>query len=237
MPAPSKRTVRRQSATPKPSEDDEDEAPTRSRKASAPKPSETLRGGWSAAQDVMDSTSTFAQTLKPEEKAVVIKFLEDDPYVNYRRHWIERSGPTGKIVRSYSCLKSFNKECPLCEAGDRAQAVAAFNVALIGDDGHASIKSWDCGPKIYNILKTYANDPKIAPLTRGFFLVSRSGKKGSVNHNITPVKASALEEDYDIPVPDKEELDRLERYTADVVEVPTRKSLDEIALEIADEYA
>ena len=238
--APSKRTVRRMPAAPRPPEADEDdsgedEAP-RSRKGKPQNTQEELREGWSAAQEVMDSTSSFANALKPEEKSKVIKFLDGEPYVNYRRHWIERSTPTGKSTRSYTCLKSFGKECPLCDAGDRAQAVSAFNVAEIGDDGVVSLKSWDVGPKIFNILKGYANDPKIAPLTRGFFLVSRTGKKGSVNHQVIPVKATALEEDYDIPVPDQAAFDRLEKYNKEIVEVPTRKTLDEIALEIADDY-
>jgi len=226
----------------KPREDDdhdgdgEDEAPRGRTKRGPKNETDDLRGGWSAAQDTMDSTSSFAQTLKPEEKSQVIKFLDDDPYVNYRRHWIERSTPTGKVTRSYTCLKSFGKDCPLCEIGDRAQAVAAFNVALIGDDGVVSLKSWDVGPKIFNILKGYANDPKIAPLSRAYFLVSRTGKKGTVNHQVIPVKASALEEDYDIPVPDKAAFDRLEKYTKDIVEIPTRKTLDEVATEIADDY-
>jgi hypothetical protein len=212
----------------------DEERPARGRK---PKnETEELREGWSAAQDVMDSTSSFANALKPEEKSKVVKFLDAEPYVNYRRHWIERATPQGKSTRSYTCLKSFGKDCPLCDAGDRAQAVSAFNVAEVGDDGVVSLKSWDVGPKIFNILKGYANDPKIAPLTRGFFLVSRTGKKGSVNHQVIPVKATALEEDYDIPVPTQADFDRLEKYTKDIVEVPTRKSLDEIALEIADDY-
>jgi hypothetical protein len=252
MNAPTKRVMKRVSppsdgtanprspGRPRPSEDDEEdeaEAESRSHRRSPKNEVEELRGGWSAAQDTMDSTSSFAQALKPEEKSQVIKFLQDDPYVNYRRHWIERSTPQGKNTRSYTCLRSFGKDCPLCEVGDRAQAVAAFNVALIGDDGVVSLKSWDVGPKIFNILKGYANDPKIAPLTRGFFLVSRTGKKGTVNHQVIPVKPSALEEDYDIPVPDKAAFDRLEKYEKDIVEVPTRKTLDEVAQEIADDYA
>ena len=236
MATPTKRAIKRMPAKPQEEDDDgEDEAP-RSKRRGPKNEVEELRGGWTAAQDTMDSTSSFAQTLKPEEKSQVIKFLDDDPYVNYRRHWIERSTPQGKTTRSYTCLKSFGKDCPLCEIGDRPQAVAAFNVALIGDDGVVSLKSWDVGPKIFNILKGYANDPKIAPLTRGYFLVSRTGKKGTVNHQVIPVKASALEEDYDIPVPDKAAFERLEKYTKDIVEVPTRKSLDEVAAEIADDY-
>jgi hypothetical protein len=237
---PEKRAVRRVTPLPKDEEpDDEVSTPSRRSKTATTttKPTEELRGGWSAGQEAMDSTSSFAQALKPEEKAVVIKFLDDEPYVSYRRHWIERTNANReRSVRSYTCLKSFKRDCPLCEAGDKAQAVSAFNVALVGDDGVVSIKSWDVGPKIYNILKGYANDPKIAPLTRGYFLVSRTGKKGSVNHQVIPVKPSALEEDYDIPAPSKEELDRLEKYDRDVVEVPSRKTLDEIAAEFSDDY-
>jgi hypothetical protein len=229
MPAPP-----RQEADEETGEDEAGEKPRRNIRSDD---SDALRPGWGAADDTMASTSSFAQTLKPEEKSKVIKFLDEQPYVNYRRHWIERTGPQGRSTRSYTCLKSFNRDCPLCDAGDRAQAVSAFNVAEVGEDGVVSLKSWDCGPKIYNILKGYANDPKIAPLTRGFFLVSRTGKKGSVNHQVIPVKAASLEEDYDTPVPDQAALDRLDKYTKDIVEVPTRKSLEEIALEIADDYA
>ena len=235
-----KRAVRSVTPAVKDDEGDEEEVQPRKRGATKPsaiKPSEFLRSGFTGAQDTMDSTSSFAQAFKPEEKAVFIKFLDDEPYVSYRRHWVDRVGADRqKITRSYTCLRSFKRECPLCEAGDRAQAVAAFNIAIVGDDGVVSLKSWDVGPKIFNILKGYANDPKIAPLTQGFFLVSRTGKKGSVNHNVTPVKASALEEDYDIPVPSKEDLAALEKYDADIVDVPQAKTLQEIAEEMADEY-
>ena len=199
-------------------------------------PNAELRGGWSGSQQVMDSTSSFAQAFIPQEKADVIKFLDDQPYAAYRRHWIRRMTAAGESNRSYTCLLSIDKDCPLCEAGDKAQAVSAFNVALIGDDGVPTLKSWDVGPKIFNILKGYANDPKIAPLTRGYFLVSKTGKKGSVNHNISSVKASALEEDYDITPPDKDTLDRLGRYDKDIIDLPSVKTLKEIAAEFADEY-
>jgi hypothetical protein len=233
-----KRAVRPVAADPKDDEDEDVGRKSRRKGASAIKPSEFLRSGFTGAQDTMDSTSSFAQAFKPEEKATVIKFLEDEPYVSYRRHWVDRIGADRqKITRSYTCLRSFKKECPLCDVGDRAQAVAAFNIAIVGDDSVVTIKSWDVGPKIFNILKGYASDPKIAPLTRGFFLVSRTGKKGTVNHNIQAVKPSALEEDYDITPPSKADLEALERYDADIVDVPQSKTLQEIAEELADDYA
>lgn len=195
-----------------------------------------IRGGWTGGQQVADSTSSYAQTLKLEEKTKIIKFLQDEPYASYRRHWIEQSGPTGKTLRSYACLVSFDADCPLCEAGDKATATVAFNVAEIGDDGVPTLKTWDAGVKIFKALQAYANDPKVAPLTRGYFLVGRSGKKGSVNYTINPVKPSSLEEDYDIEPPDKAALERLGLYDTSIIERPKLKTLEELAVEIADEY-
>ena len=115
--------------------DDDEEAPT-----------QQIRRGMSAGRQVMDSTSSFAQAFKFTDQIQIIKFLEDEPYANYTRHWIERQTPTGRSPRSYNCLRNWGKHCPLCEeAGDRPQAVSAFNVALIGDDGVALLKTLDAG--------------------------------------------------------------------------------------------
>lgn len=195
-----------------------------------------IRGGWTEAQRVSESTSSFASSLRLEEKSMVIKFLEDEPYASFRRHWVERTTKEGKTNRPYTCPVTFDEDCPLCEVGDRPQAVAAFNVALIGDDGQVLLKSWDVGPRLKDQLKGYANDPKVAPLTRGFFLVSKTGRGSTTAHNVNPIKASSLEEDYDIEPPLQADLDRLTLYTPEIIEVPKMKELRELAEEIADEY-
>ena len=79
-----------------------------------------------AARQVIDSTSSFAQAFKLTEQIQVIKFLEDDSYANYTRHWIERMTPTGRANRSYNCLDNWGKPCPLCEVGDKPQAVVGL---------------------------------------------------------------------------------------------------------------
>jgi hypothetical protein len=248
MTAPSKRAVRRIPAPPRrdlderdidePDGNGDDEAPRPSKRAAgkptAGKPK--IKGGVTEAQRVMDSTSNFAQAFKPEEKSQIIKFLEPQPYAAFRRHWVDHVTKEGKQTRAYTCLLTFGDECPMCEIGDRPQAVAAYNVAIIAEDGTPIRKSWDVGARAFNVLKSYANDPKIAPLTRGFFLISKTGKKGGAQINISPVRASALEEDYDIPVPDQGELDALERYTPDIVEIPTMRKMRDVAAEIAEDY-
>ena len=52
---------------------------------------------------------------------------------------------------------------------------------------------------------------------------------------MSPIRASSLEEDYDVTVPPQEEFDKLERYTPDIIEIPTRKTLQDLANELADE--
>jgi hypothetical protein len=253
--AVSKRAARQ---IPRQYDEDEDEEPTPSPRGSGRPPANTdntavdgdddddeeeseeaaaLRRGWSAGEQTQQSTSSFAQSFKVTEQGQVVKFLEDEPYVNYTRHWLERQTPTGRAPRSYTCLKSFNKRCPLCEdASDRPQAVSAFNIAVIGDDGVPVLKSWDCGPKLFGILKGYANDTKVAPLSKGYFMVSRTGKRGTVNHQVVPIKPRALEEDYDIVPPTQAELDKLGKYDEEIVPMPKTKDLEAIAVEIADEY-
>src|SRR4249919_3745744 len=138
--APSKRPAPREAApaSRRVRDDDDDEDDGRE-----------LRSGWSAAQETIDATSPWAATFVPGTEMQIVKFLEESPYASYQRHWIQRVG-TGR--RPYTCLESWGRPCPLCGVGDRAGAVAAFNVAVVGDDGEAVHKSWDCAVKVTQIL-------------------------------------------------------------------------------------
>jgi hypothetical protein len=127
------------------------------------------------------------------------------------------------------------EECPLCEVGDKAQAVSAFNVALIGDDGQVILRSWDVGARLFGVLKGYANDPKIGPLTKNFFIVSKTGTRNNVQYNVAPVRPSSLEEDYDIPVPDQSEFDALTPYDGSIIDITPTRKLKEFAQELMTE--
>jgi hypothetical protein len=125
----------------------------------------------------------------------------------------------------------------VCEVGDRATAVSAFNIAILDPSGDMTHKSWDVGARLFQVLKAYSNDPKIGPLTRGFFLVSKTGQRQSVQYNVAPIKASALEEDYDIPVPDEVALKAVPVYDASIVDEPKMKDMRDIADELNDDYS
>jgi hypothetical protein len=221
-------------------EEEEEEAPRPTKKAPVTTGKPNVRSGWTGSEQVIDSTSSFAQAFKLDESAQVIAFLDDKPYAGYARHWIERSGTDksgkkGKTNRPYTCLTSVGMgECPVCDVGDKPQAVSSFNVALIGDDGVPTLKSWDAGAKLFRLFKQYNNDPKVGPLTKGFYLVSRSGTGGSTNYQVNPVRRTSLLEDYNIEPPTADQLLELGRYDADIVSIPTRKEMNEIAAELSD---
>jgi hypothetical protein len=239
---PSKRPPAPPTLAEPPEEDDESSQPPRKRAADRSSPPaggdahDALRGGWGGSQEVMDSTSTFAQGFRPEERSQIIAFAEEAPYIAYRRHWVDRQTKEGKSTRSYVCLQTVGEECPLCEVGVRPQAVSAFNVFLLDANGDISLKSWDVGARLFGVLKSYANDAKIGPLTKGFFLVNKSGQKQSTQYNVSPIKRTALTEDYDTPVPDEDRLKSFKLYDKTVLQIPPRKELKEIADEMMDDY-
>lgn len=228
----------------------DEDSPISSRKVAPPSSSEdedalppaALRGGWSAGKQQAEATSDYAQSFKPDTKSQIVKFLEDAPYVNYRRHWIERNGANGVVNRPYVCPQTVGRQCPICDLGDKPQAVSSFNIAVIGDDGVPTLKTWDLGVKLFNVLAGFHDDPKIGPLTRGYFAVSKSQsgsgsrKGGTTQTNIIPVKPTSLQEEWDVVPPSQAELNALGLYTPDVVTLPKRGELEEIAEEMASEY-
>jgi hypothetical protein len=222
-----------EAATEAADDEEEEEPEPDAPKASKPAPP-PIRGGWTEGQKTMDAASDFAQVLTLEPHVQVIKFLEDQPYANYRRHWVDRIGPKGAVKRPFICLETVNKDCPLCDIGDKPQAVSAFNVALLGDDGQSLLKTWDVGAKLFNVLKGYAQDPKVGPLTKGYFAVSKTGKRQQVSYNVIPVRARDLVEDYEIPLPDEDEIAAMAVYDTSILQIPKRSDLEEIAEEMAD---
>lgn len=192
-----------------------------------------VHGGWTEGQKVMDAGAPFAQGLKLESNVQIIKFMEDKPYANFPRHWVERATPTGMKNRPYTCLDVVGKDCPMCDIGDKPGAVSAFNVVVVGDDGQVQLKSWEVGVRLFQVLKAFNSDPKVGPLTKGYYAVSKTGKSGSAQTNVIPVKASALFEDYEIEPPTEDELASVKPYDSTWLQIPKVSEMQELALELA----
>lgn len=205
-------------------EDDDDEVDYRSidRKSMA--------GGWGNAEKVKTADSPFAQNLKVTEVEQVVKFLEDEPYASYRQHWInERQGQ-----KSFTCLSDLHDEgCPLCDAGHRPSSRFSFNVAVLSGKEDPLLRSYDCGPRVIDQLKNLHQSTKTGPLTKHYWAISRTGKKGSTQTNHQVVKERDLDEEWGIAPLDEGDIAKLkkQKYTADIVFVPSRKTLADIAAE------
>lgn len=194
--------------------------------------SRVIRGGWGAAETVKHADSPYAQRLRVLEDPVVVKFLEDEPYASYRQHWVERSGQ-----KSFTCIADIDpKGCPLCDAGSRPSTRFAFNVVLLSSDGEATIKSYEVGPRVIDQLKNFHTDPRQGPLSKHFWAVSRSGKGATSATNHQLVKDRDLEE-WHLTEPSAEEMKLLRNksYTSEIIQIPSRKDLQQIALEDLDD--
>ena len=245
-PAPAKATGVTKKATPRlpltAREDEYDERPTMGSGGNGGGPPDmddgVIRSGWGASQETIDSTSQYAQAFRPTKDTQIVKILEATPYASFRRHWIDRVG-IGK--RAYVCFQSIGKECPLCNIGDKPGAVTAFNLAVIADDGVAQNKTWDCGVKLSQQLKTYHTDPKIGPLDKRtlYFAVSMSeaSQRQQKTTMVNPVRERDLLEDWGTPPLDDGQLAKLleKCYTADIVTMNTRHELEEVAAEMTGE--
>jgi hypothetical protein len=194
----------------------------------APSGARVIRRGWGAAEAVKHADSPFAQRLRVMDDPIVIKFLEDEPYASFRQHWIERSGQ-----KSFTCIADIDpKGCPLCDAGSRPSTRFAFNVVLLSNDAEPSVKSYEVGPRVIDQLKNFHNDPRQGPLSKHFWAVSRSGKGATSATNHQLVKERDLEE-WGLDVLSESDIKdfRGKAYSPDIITIPSRKDLQQIALE------
>jgi hypothetical protein len=188
-----------------------------------------IKRGWAAADSLQSKNSPYAQSLKLSEKAIIVKFIEDEPYASFRQHWVERKGQ-----KSFVCIDGIDpKGCPLCDASNRPTDRYSFNVVLLsagGDD--PVIKSYDVGGRVIDQLRNFHLDDKQGPLSKHYWAISRSGTgpRASTNHQM--IRERDLS-DYDLEALSDSDIRALRKdaYDESIVNIPSRKEL----LEIVDE--
>lgn len=188
-----------------------------------------IKRGWGNVEQTKQADSPYAQRLKIDDKPVIVKFLEDEPYTSYRQHWIERQGQ-----KSFTCIADMHpKGCPLCDAGHRPSARFAFNVALLSEDGDTTIKSYEVGPRVIDSLKNFHQDPRQGPLPKHYWAISRSGKGPTSQTNHQMVRDRDLEEEWNITPLTDDALEQVksQAYDASIVPIPNRETLVGIAAE------
>lgn len=191
-----------------------------------------LTAGWSGAEKLRNSQSTFAPALKLKDGEVfAIAFLEDAPYANVSTHWIKRKGR-----QSFLCAGA---NCPLCAIGDTPRVTYNFNVAKL-TEADPLVFSWEVGKRVLGQIEEKAK-AKTGPLTRKLYTVKRTGSK--MNDTVYALEVARRDDDLledfpDLNIPERSELDKLKRYSLEDVKkqrVPL-KELREIADEAMAEF-
>jgi hypothetical protein len=191
-----------------------------------------LRGGWSQVDAMKSADSQYAQRLKVTEEVQIVKFLEDEPYVGWHQHWVEREGQ-----KSFVCIREIDERgCPICETGVRPSQRVAFNVALLTSGEKVANRSFEVGPRVVDQLRNLNKAPQTGPLSKHYWAVSRSGKGATTSYNLQVVRERDLADEWKVSPISEEGMLRLQDnlYDASIIKVPTYADLAAIAAEIGN---
>jgi hypothetical protein len=190
----------------------------------APKARRVVRSGWSGVDSVKTGDSNYAVRLKLTEDTQIIRFIGDAPYASYGQHWLERSGQ-----KSFVCI---GEDCPLCKAGSRPSKRHNFNVALLTEGEEPALRSLEIGPRVIDQLKNFHNSERTGPLDKHYWAISRTGKGATSSTLLQMVKAADLEE-WGLAMITSDQLSELTEgaYTEEIIQVPSKRDLMQIASE------
>lgn len=190
-----------------------------------------IKRGWGAAERVQKASSPYAQRFKVTEDTQVIKFLDDEPYASFRTHWID--GRQGQ--KSFVCLHDDPNGCPLCDAGSRPSTKFAFNIAVLNNEEELIVQSFEVGVRLIDQLKNFHLDPRQGPLSKNYWAVSKTGKGPQTQTILQMVRERDLEE-WNLNPFSEDDMAVLKNnsYGPDIIQIPTRTELLEIATELLD---
>jgi hypothetical protein len=178
--------------------------------------------GWGGVRKHREESSSYATNFRVTDEEVLVKFVDDEPFVTYYQHWLQELD--GR--KSFPCI---GDNCPLCEIGDDPRFLAVFNVIDFRDD-EPEVKIWEASPQPAGEIEEIAKNTRTSPINRDDLYFAVSKKKGKNNfwsYTILPVKERDLAEDWDLDPLSSSELDALvdKTYDSSVVRIPARDEL------------
>ena len=217
--APARRIKAKAKPEPEPEYEDEDEE-------EVPDNAGIIQSGWGEAKKRLASRATMTNDFSPTEEEQLIRFVTDKPFT-FNQHWLkEREGK-----KSFICLGK--AACPLCRIlGDTPDLKYGFQIVNLSSDEDADpgVQWWVAGTRVFKQLVKHNEK---APIDRGYFSVSKSGKGGDTMHAITPVKERDLGDDWGLDVAAvKELMAGLKPLEPKTLRPPSVQDLREIANEI-----
>lgn len=229
-------------------DEDEEEPPRRRRTTAKSKTTKRaaksklppgVRTGRKGAEEIRAAGGGGADRLTITNEPVLVKVLENEPFVSYRQHWVPSGG--GQPDRPYTCPGK--SVCPLCKLGDRSNASVVYNVLVLSGDSEPENKIMGLGVKADKALEAAATKNGKVNIARDYWAVTKSGKGQQTQTNFRPVKQRDLEEDWpeifenfdpeDLPAIIEEAKENL--FDASIVEVRSMKQLREVSKFLADD--
>lgn len=188
--------------------------------------------GWGALKKHKQERTSYASNFKIKEgEAHFIKFLDEEPFDSYYRHWLR--GLQGR--QTFACLRS---ECPLCDIGDSPTYIMLFNI--VDMEQRDEVLVWEASPQPSGVMEEFVTAGKFAPINRTDLYWQISKKKGSngfIAYSALPIKSRDLAEDEEIIPLGIEELAKLteKRYDSEVIRVDSRDALRDVVQNLGDD--
>ena len=176
-----------------------------------------IRSGWGAVDTLKQEDANYAVRLKTGNDPVLIKFLQDAPYASWRQHWVNRTGQ-----KSFVCREGIDdRDCPLCDAGNRPRPLFAFNVLLLERGEEQALRSYEAGTRDIATLRNFNDDARQGPLSKHYWAVSRSGTGPQTQYNHLLIKERDLSDEWGITPLTSEILESAasKAYDADIMRI------------------
>lgn len=194
-----------------------------------------VSAGWSIDKRprVVSGDKPVRFSVPDDGEEVLVKMLESAPFLSFFQHWYA----TKEGRRAAVCI---GKGCPLCAVGHQPKSSDMFNVIdlrdMSEDGGQPILKLWQCSADPAKAIKDMAENKRKSPINKGEFYWAVSKRKGKNNFNTYSfdlVKSDELG-DWGIKPLTNEQINAIAEnaYTKDIVKVPTKQDL----VQIAEEY-
>jgi len=182
-----------------------------------------VRSGWAAVDSMKQDDANYAVRLKTGSDAVLIKFIQDEPYATWRQHWVNRTGQ-----KSFVCRDGMDSNgCPLCDAGNRPRPLFAFNVLLMERGEEPVLRSYEAGTRVIATLRNFNEDERQGPLSKHYWAVSRSGTGPQTQYNHLLIKERDLSDEWGIVPLTSDALEHSESkaYDADIMRISSYEDM------------
>jgi len=188
----------------------------------APKHGTSVQAGWGAVKALSKSKGDYPTDFKLSDRTQLIRFLDDEPFIVYQQHWIDRT--EGK--RSFVCLED---GCPLCAWGDRPRVKVALNV-LVLSNGEPTVQILTAGSLLSSQLAEIHNDTRLGPLSKYCRAITRYGTGPSTSYSVERVLDPELAAEWELdPETVEAAVKSAEKYGPDSVYVSPRSELETLA--------